>query len=330
MKNMPAIVDGLLLAAERLGRQVYWSSPRLRSWVKQRRAHSKPTPQIASRQKLKQYLQEIGVRPGALVMAHTSVTGLRWEESSLQESHQGNFLTVANQLLDDLLELVGNTGTLVMPTHAHYQVENDYGLRSDPNVPIVYDPKKTPCIVGVVNELFWRRKGTERSLHPFNTLAACGPLAHELLRDNLNENKPLPHGVYSGYYRFCQHNGLVVSVGVSLRQCLTLAHVAEDIRDQQWPIKDFFVERPYVVRIDGRDQTVVVRQWSAEYSVACLCWHKVVRDLARDGVVHEGMVGNVHVDWARAKDVLQYFMSRNATSSYPYYWPWLVRRNRNC
>jgi aminoglycoside 3-N-acetyltransferase len=342
MKQMPAVIDGLLLAAERLARQIYWSSPRLRSWFKRRLSYAKPAPQVVARQQLQRYLREIGVEEGALVMAHTSVMGLRWEQPSAPQSN-GDFRTddfraddfraddfrmVAKQLVDDLLELVGPTGTLVMPTHARYQMEHDYDLLPDGNVPFVYDPKRTPCMVGLANELFWRRKGVQRSLHPFNTLAACGPLAEELFRDNLNEHKPLPHGIYSSYYRFCQHNGLVVSVGVPLGPCLTLGHVAEDLRDQQWPIKDFFVEKPYVIRVDGHDQRVVVRQWNAEYAVPCRCWRKVVRDLVRNGVVHEGMVGSVPVGWARAQDVLQHFMARNANSTYPYFWPRMAIRKR--
>ena len=43
---------------------------------------------------------------------------------------------------------------------------------------------KTPSAVGLVNELFRRQPGVQRSLHPYNTLAARGPLAAELLRQS--------------------------------------------------------------------------------------------------------------------------------------------------
>ena len=329
---VPACCDWVLLVAERLARQVYWSSPWLRSWVRRRRARARgrPAVQVAGRGELKQYLREIGVTEGSLVMVHTSVSGLQLTEGQTQEGQQRSapdLLGAATRLIDDLLGLVGETGTLVMPTFPHYQTEDDFAWPDDSAPPTRYDPAKTPCNVGLVNELFWRRKGVQRSLYPHNTLAACGPMAAELFRDNLNRFKPLPHGIYSGYYRFCQHNGLVVSIGIPLGPYLTLIHVAEEVRDQQFPIKDFFRERNYVVRVGGKDEIFVVRQQCTEYPMFCQCMHKVHRDLLRAGILHEGRVGSVRVDWARSREVLDYFMSKRP-SSYPYYWPWLVRRKR--
>ena len=326
--KVPAWKDWLLLAAERLARQVYWSSPRLRSWVNKRREHARPAPQVADRQQLKQYLKEVGVTRGALVMAHTSVSGLTLTEGPDPQQACSTPVMLAKQLVDDLLELLGDTGTLVMPTHARYQTEDEYGLRADPEVLIKYDPTKTPCNVGLANELFWRRKGVQRSLHPHNMLAACGPMAAELLRNNLNEFKPLPHGVHSGYYRFCQNDGLVVSVGVPLGPYLTLIHVAEEVRDREWPIKDFFEEKRYVVCVNGHDETHVVRQRRLVYSMFCLCMRKVRRDLVGEGILHEGRVGSVPVDWAKAREVFDYFMARNKNAAYPYYWTWPVGKKR--
>ncbi len=270
----------------------------------------------------------MGVRKGALVMAHTSVSGLRLTEGANPENACSHGALVAKQLVDDLLELVGEEGSLVMPTHARYQSEDEYGLHADPEHVIRYDPAKTPSAVGLANELFWRRKGVQRSLHPYNMLAACGPMAAELLRDNLNRSKPLPHGIHSGYYRFCQNGGLVISIGVPLGPYLTLIHVAEEVRDEAWPIKNFFEEKRYLVRVNGCDETHVVRQHRLEYSMFCLCMRKVARDLAGAGILHEATVGTVRVGWADSRRVFEYFMSRNQNSTYPYYWPWLARKNR--
>jgi aminoglycoside 3-N-acetyltransferase len=311
--------ETLLWIAERLAREVYWRSPHLRRWLAP--LHSQSKLQVGNRQELKQYLREIGMQEGALVMAHTAVANLQLTDADSPRAKQANFLKTAPKLLDDLQELVGPTGTLAMPTHPHYQMENDYVPFNEQNDPVPFDPQRTYCCVGLVNELFWRRKGVQRSLHPLNTLAACGPLADELLRDNLNEHKPLPHGIYSGYYRFCQHNGLVVSIGIPLRRCLTLLHVAEDVRDEQWPIKDFFRERRYRLQHEGCEKVVVVRKPDLHYSRFSICWFTATHCLLRDGILHEGKVGGIHVGWARAKEILDYCMERNATSTFPYYAP---------
>jgi len=279
------------------------------------------------RRELREHLRRIGVVEGALVMVHTSVTGFRFAGEAEESGRPASFLAAAKALVDDLLDLVGPRGTLLMPAHAVYQSTDEYYLPRARRTPVVYDPARTPCGVGLANELFRRRPGVQRSLHPYNTLSACGPLAAELLRDNLNGSKPLAHGVHSGYYRFCQHDGLVVSIGVPLRRCLTLIHVAEEIRDRDWPIPDYFEERSYSIRIGGEEKCWIVRQPRPEYGMFSLSLRKVTRDLAGAGILHETAVGGVRVDWANAREVFEFMMARNGTAPYPCYWTWLVPKD---
>ena len=319
-------VDALLLAAEWSFRQVYWRSSRLRGWIKRAKSKKAPAAQFADRQALMEHLQAIGVTPGSLVMAHTSVSGLTLTEGVLVTGKPANSMQVAQDLVSMLTAMVGETGTLVMPTHPIYKTRSGPAAATDhPTLP-VYNPLTTPCGVGLANELFWRQSGTSRSRFPHNTLAARGPLATELLHDNLNESKPLAHGVLSGYYRFCQRNGLLLSIGVPLASCFTLVHAAEESRDQQWPVKDFFEERDYIVRQQGIDQTVTIRKTRVEYMMFSLCIRKLRRDLVRAGILHEGRVGTVRVDWARSGEIYQFITQRNRTSTYPYFGTSLVPR----
>ena len=189
-----------------------------------------------------------------------------------------------------------------MPTNPQYQLED--GRFSDAerkDLVLHYDPQRTPCAVGMANELFWRRKGVLRSLHPHNPLAARGPLAEELFRDNLNDREPLPHGVDSGYYRFCLRNGLVIGLGAPLWHSITIIHVPEEIRDASWPIENFFERRRYAIRIDGQEKIFTVRERRPEFGALCNCNRKVRRDLLREGILHEGKIGTAIVDGARGK-----------------------------
>ena len=252
-------------------------------------------------------------------MAHTAVTNLRLVESR-NDAASGGFLATAKTLVDDLLHLLGPTGTLLMPTNPQYQVADGDRSPAERNALVLaYDPQRTPCTVGMANELFWRQKGVLRSLHPYNPLAARGPLAEELFRDNLNSRDPLPHGVDSGYYRFCLHNGLVLGLGVPLWHSMTIIHVPEEVRETAWPIRDFFEKRRYRIRIDGTDETHVVRQRCPEFGAFSNCNRKVRRDLLREGILHEGKMGGVIVDWASAREVFDYMMERDCHSHYPYY-----------
>jgi len=318
--------DAILFGAEWAFRQIYWRSAWLRGWIKRAKSKKTPVAQVADKQALIDYLQTIGVRAGSLVMAHTSVSGVSLNCGDSLAGKSQNSMQVAHELVSVLLGLVGDTGTLVMPTHPVYKTRPATAGTTERPTPSVYNPLTTPCGVGLANELFWRRSGTMRSLFPHNTLAAHGPLATELLHDNLNESKPLAHGIHSGYYRFCQRNGLLVSVGVPLASCFTLVHVAEESRDQQWPVKDFFEERDYIVRHQGVDQTVTIRKTRTEFMMFSLCIRKLRRDLVRAGILHEGRVGTVRVDWANSCEIFQFICQRNRTSTYPFFGTSLVPR----
>jgi aminoglycoside N3'-acetyltransferase len=328
LQKMPFWKDSLLLAAELAARNVYWRIPRLRAWVKHRNIRQRLVARTADREGLKDYLRSLGVTEGALVMAHTSITGLTLTQSGASPESSPNPLKTASVLVDDLMGLLGTFGTLVMPTNPIYQNDADFCVDNDAKPPLKYNPAKTPCGVGLANELFWRRRGVQRSLHPFNSLAACGPLAGELLQNNLNEFKPLPHGVHSGYYRFCQRNGLVISIGTPLASCLTLVHAPEEAMDTQYPIKDFYQERRYIVCVNGVEEPWIIREVRAEYSMFCRCGRKLWRDLRSEGIVHEGSYNGVPVGWARSLEVFDYIADRCKKRSYPYYCTWLVGRKR--
>ena len=316
---MDICLDSALLAGEYISRQIYFRSAWLRNALKRFNSVSNLPLQVASRNELRDYLREIGVVQGALVMAHTSVTNVRLVDAD-NAVDRGSFLTAAKNLVEDLLSLVESAGTLLMPTNPQYQIDDiNYSKAERAAKVISYDPQRTPCAVGLVNELFWRRQGVLRSLHPYNPLAAKGPLAEELLRDNLNANEPLPHGIDSAYYRFCSQNGLVISLGVPLWYALTVIHVPEEIRDVDWPINDFFEKRRYSIRINGQDEIHIVRQRRFEYAMFNCCNRKVRRDLLREGILHEGKVGGIIVDWTNSREVYDYFMERNRKSPYPYY-----------
>ena len=312
--------DALLLGAEITVRQVYYRWRGLNQWNHSRR-QPPPAPQVCSREKLRERLAEIGVGNEGLVMVHSSVRGMRLTNADGADGMADNPLSVSACLFEDLEQLVGATGTLVMPTRPLFKNEP---VPMDParvRTVFRYDPARTPCRVGLVNELFRRSPRSRRSLHPINTLSCSGPLSDELLKDNLNHQKPLPHGLNSGYHRICDFGGRVVSLGVPLWKYLTIMHVGEDVRDESWPVRNFFVERTFAIRQGDSWQNWTVRQRRWEFQ-RCLCLSKLHRDLLREGILHEGKVGSIRIDWANAREIRDFLMTRNTDRPYPYYCTW--------
>jgi aminoglycoside 3-N-acetyltransferase len=147
-----------------------------------------------TRESLAVDLRRLGVRPGSVVLVHSSLSSLGWV--------CGGPVVVVQALLD----VLGPEGTLVVPTHT--------GVNSDPagwvNPPVPeswwpvirahmppFDPALTPSTaVGIVPETVRNWPGAVRSDHPRTSFAALGARAKEVTADHrldsgLGEESPL-------------------------------------------------------------------------------------------------------------------------------------------
>lgn len=314
-------LDPAFVAGELVARHVYWRSPSLVRLLGRYRNRRRPAT-LLDRSELRGRLSELGVREGGLALVHSSIAGLALPGPG-NEPAIDNPLLVGSQLLGDLRALLGAEGTLAMPTHPLYRGDTEF-LSDKSSLFLEYEPARTPSSVGIMTELLRRKRGCQRSRHPLSSLACLGPLAAELLHENLNERSPLPHGVDSPYYRICRLGGVIVSIGVPLIKSITCIHVAEEVRDAEWPVRDFFYPRRFNVREGSEVRAWTVRERRPEF-VRSLALSVLRRDLLREGILVETDLGGVPVHAAAARGVLEYMLARNSRSPYPYVLPKLSR-----
>src|SRR4051812_35259578 len=101
---------------------------------------------------LAEQLLALGVRPGSVLLVHTSFSNV----GPVEGGPQG--------LIGALQAALGPNGTLVMPS-----------MSDDDEHP--FDPRATPCLaMGIVADTFWRTPGVLRSDSP-HAFAAIGPEA---------------------------------------------------------------------------------------------------------------------------------------------------------
>ncbi|MDH6625425.1 aminoglycoside 3-N-acetyltransferase [Streptomyces sp. LBL] len=153
-----------------------------------------PTGPLVTRDTLVGRLRDLGVRPGDILLVHSSLSSLGWVCGGAVAVVQG------------LLGALGPKGTLVVPTQSGDL--SDPALWSRPPVPEqwwgtiratmpAYDPLVTPALgVGVVPETVRTWPGALRSAHPQTSFAAVGPRAAEIVEGHasdcrLGERSPL-------------------------------------------------------------------------------------------------------------------------------------------
>ncbi len=120
-----------------------------------------------NRTRLVSQLHQLGVRPGSVLIVHSSYRAIRPVEGGPSE------------VIEALLEAVGHDGTLVMPSMTDWSDDE------------VFDPNVTPCLgMGIIADTFWRRPGVLRSDSP-HSFAAYGPHTEEITAPHPPD---IPHG----------------------------------------------------------------------------------------------------------------------------------------
>ena len=165
--------------------------------------------QIVLKRDILDALSAVGMRAGQTVMVHCSLSSL------------GYVCGGAQPVIEALLQTVGETGTIMMPTQSwknldpesgvHWQEPQEWWQLIRDNWP-AYDERITPTnTMGAVAEMFRTWPGTHRSDHPARSVAANGRHAQFL-----TENHDLSNifGDGSPIARLYDLDGYVLLVGV--------------------------------------------------------------------------------------------------------------------
>ena len=159
-------------------------------------------------------LRSIGVRRGATLMVHSSLSSL------------GFVLGGAGTVIKALRAAIGPEGTLVLPTHSWERAG-----RGD----FTFDVRCTPSCVGTISERFRITPGVIRSLHPTHSVAAAGPRAGYLTESH--ELASTPCGDGTPYARLIDEHGQILFLGTTLDQN-TIFHTLEAFAQVHYLLRD--------------------------------------------------------------------------------------------
>ncbi|WP_410770323.1 AAC(3) family N-acetyltransferase [Fontibacillus sp. BL9] len=235
---------------------------------------------------LMKQLEDAGIRRQGTLLMHSSM-------KKIGEVDGG-----ADTVLDALLEYMKD-GLLVLPTHTWSTINADN--------PKFYVETSEVC-VGILPELFRKRPGVIRSLHPTHSVAALGKDAAEFTTGD--ERWDTPCYRQSAWGKLLDRQATIILVGVDLRRN-TFIHGIEEWVDIPGRMTDEH-EQLYTVLGDGTEISVPSRRhsglpWSEHF------W-KVESVLEEQGALSRARLGDAEVlvcDTVKTTEILSDMLRAN-------------------
>lgn len=171
------------------------------------------------KKEMKAQLAEMGLKPTDTVLIHSSM-------KKIGEVEDG-----AEGVLDVLMDYFAE-GLLILPTHTWEQMGEKH---------LIFDPKREPACVGILPNLFMKRDGVKRSLHPTHSVAAIGENSDRYLKDDTHGTPCHRHGCFGKLY---DYKAKILMVGVGMERN-TFFHFIEEWVD----VPDRFTDRPVPFKV---------------------------------------------------------------------------------
>ncbi len=296
-------------------RQLYWRNSdkfgRFNPNVKTAASSMVKTADAVDFDEIISQLKIWGVKEGSLIIVHSSYDSLR--ETGLKPT----------EIILKLRDLIGDLGTIAMPVIRSYKEEPEASkkyLTSYKPPKCIYNPRRTPVSSGLLPTFLMRTKGAEISLHPLNPLCAIGPLAKEMMSENIKGKNPSPHGRNSSW-KFClDHNAIVIGLGTDLRHHNTIGHVAEEaFGDWHWKDEDWYNYRDFVIE-KSKEETIElsVRERKPYWGMLHQAELNRYNDLLKQNIIKTRIIGSVILEMEYAQDLIKFLRSKN-DNGYPYF-----------
>jgi len=219
-----------------------------------------------TREDIARGLTELGIRPGELLLVHSSLSSFGKVEGG------------AEAVVDALLDTLRASGTLVVPT---------FTSASD-----VFDPDTTPATTGAITEVVRNRANAVRSLHPTHSVAAIGPLAEDIVKGHERVDA---FGRGSPLFKMLQARARILQLGTT-HTSNSMIHTAEEIAQAG------YLDRSAQVRLKT-PQGKIVSRWIRR--PGCSVGFDAIEDvLQAAGAIAETQIGRCRARVMAARAVV--------------------------
>ena len=226
-----------------------------------------------TKQDLLAHLSALGIDSKGTLMVHLSCKAI------------GDVEGRGDTVLDALSEFM-RAGLLVLPSHTWWHVGE-----KNPVMDVLY----TQTCVGVLTEMFRKRPGVLRSLHPTHSLAALGTDAQAFLAGE--EHIQTPCGKGGAYYKLWERDAQILMVGVNFTSN-TFVHGIEEWDHAIGSISSVKTDM-YVINHQG--QRLYTPQYGHCAPLSSKTFTKLEPPALQQGILHLGRFGDATTRLFRAQ-----------------------------
>lgn len=246
---------------------------------------------------LKARLRKMGVKETDTLLVHSN--------SNPDSGFKGAPIDVVNALVG----LVGEKGNLLMVSIPFRGSGYDYLVKGKP-----FYKDRTISMMGMITEIFRRKDGVLRSLHPTHPVLACGKDSAWIVEGH--ERCKFPCGVGSPFDKFRQLKGKILFYDVSFG-AVTFYHYVEDLTKDRLPF-NVYHEKPFFVKAyDEKKTEHIIETYTFNKDIKRNAF-KLEAEMKKKGMIKYGKVGNSSLILVNAEDVVACQTAMVEAGNFPY------------
>ena len=225
--------------------------------------------------------RKIGLSTSDIVMVHSSFNSF------------GGVVGGPRTVIKAILDVIGNTGTLIMPTFTFRFCEqfNKFGVG-------FFDVESTPSEMGVLTEIVRKMPGAKRSYNPIYSVSVVGRYCN-LFSGVDDKNVFGGNSVFSELHRL---DGKIMTIGLPPNRSWTFVHYIEENQNVDYRFHKTF--RGFIVDNNGFNFDGFVFRVRNRGIVTNI--EPMIRLCERDGVIDSVKIGSSLVQIVSCKSFYDY------------------------
>lgn len=237
-----------------------------------------------TQQELEKDFIKAGIKTGDVILVHSALSKI------------GHLVNGPKTFVDALMHIVGEQGTILMPTSPNSVYQFDY-IRENKTFDVLNTPSKT----GKITEYFRTLAAVKRSWHPTEPVSAWGANVDFFLDEHFNQLTP--YNSKSPFYKVSEKGGKLIYIGVTLANAGTNLHTLEDAVDFKFPVYADEIFEAEIIDPSGKKHTVKTKVHNPEFSKKRKCDDLIPR-FEKEGVMKKVKIGQADALVADAKKFL--------------------------